>query len=142
MECEIPKFNASSSEIKSILENSKTIAVVGISPKPERPSYGIALYLMEQGYKVIGVNPGISEFEGHKVYKSLSEIPDEIDIVDIFRKPEDVPAIVEEAIKKKAKVIWMQQGIVNNEAAELAKKAGMKVVMNRCIAVDHGALLS
>lgn len=137
--CEFPKFNASSAEIKALLETAKTIAVVGISPKEGRPSHWISVYLMEKGYRVIGVNPGISALFGEKVYKSLLDIPEPIDIVDIFRRPDAVPEIVEQAIKKKAKAIWMQEGIVHNEAAERAKKAGLMVVMNRCIYKEHAA---
>ena len=137
MECELPKSNASSKEISDILASAKTIAVVGISPKEDRPSHGISRYLMDRGYTVIGVNPGISELFGQKVYKSLSDIAEPIDIVDIFRPSDAVPGIVDEAIKKKAKVIWMQEGIVHNEAAERARQAGLIVVMNKCIYKEH-----
>lgn len=137
MECDFPRSNATSDEIREILISAKTIAVVGLSPKPERPSHGIALYLRDAGYKVVGVNPGISEFEGERVYKSLSDIPEPIDIVDIFRRPEEVGPIVKEAIAKGAKAVWMQEGIVNNDAADEARAAGLKVVMNRCIYKEH-----
>ncbi|MCG3203642.1 MAG: putative protein YccU [Elusimicrobia bacterium] len=140
MECEIPKHNSTSQEVRDILSHSKTIAVIGVSPKEDRPSHWIAKYLMDQGFKVIGVNPGIGELFGQKVYKSLADIPESIDIVDIFRPVEAVPAIVEEAIQKKAKVIWMQEGIVHNAAAERAWGAGLKVVMNKCIYKEHGRL--
>ena len=136
MECEVPKYNATSKEIADVLRAAKTVAVVGISPKEDRPSHRIAKYLMARGYRVIGVNPGISEFEGQKVYKSLDDIPEPVDIVDIFRSADAVPGIVEEAIWKKAKVVWMQLGIVNNAAAERAIKAGLTVVMNKCISVE------
>src|SRR6185295_3385021 len=108
-ECEFPQSNATSEEIAEILRTAKTIAVIGASPKPERPAHWISIYLKEQGYKVIPVNPGQTEVLGDKCYKSLSEIPEPIDIVDIFREPRAVPAIVIEAIAKKAKVIWMQE---------------------------------
>ena len=137
MECEIPKINASSDEIGRMLAKAKNIAVIGMSPKEDRPSHWIAAYLMDQGYNVIGVNPGIGELFGKKVHKSLLDIPDAIDIVDIFRPSEAVPAIVEEAIQKKAKAIWMQEGIIHNEAAERAHKAGLTVVMNKCIYKEH-----
>jgi len=139
-ECEFPKENATSEEIAEILQLSKTIAVIGASLKPERPSHWISVYLKEQGYKVIPVNPGLKEVLGDKCYKSLSEIPEPVDIVDIFREPNAVPAIVDEAIAKKAKVIWMQQGIVHNEAAAKAKAAGLKVIQNKCIYQEHQRL--
>jgi len=139
-ECEFPKENATTEEIAEILQHSKTIAVIGASLKPERPSHWISVYLKEQGYKVIPVNPGLKEVLGDKCYKSLSEIPEPVDIVDIFRVPSAVPAIVEEAIAKKAKVIWMQQGIVHNEAAAKAKAAGLKVIQNKCIYQEHANL--
>lgn len=135
--CEFPKSNATSDEIKKILVESKNVAVVGLSRKPDRPSFDIALYLKSQGYNVTGVNPGIPDFLGEPVYKSLKDIPGPVDIVDIFRPAEAVPEIVEEAIQKKAKVIWMQSGIVNNAAADRARAAGLQVVMNKCIKVEH-----
>jgi uncharacterized protein len=137
MECEFPKENASQDEIAQILRSSKVIAVIGASLKPERPSHWISVYLKEQGFKVIPVNPGLSEVLGDKCYKSLNDIPEPVDIVDIFRDPSAVPAIVDEAIAKKAKAIWMQQGIVHNEAADKARAAGLQVVMNKCIYVEH-----
>src|SRR3954452_20638149 len=109
-ECEFPQSNASNEDIAAMLRTAKVIAVIGASPKPERPSHWISVYLKEQGYKVIPVNPGQTEVLGDKCYKSLSEIPESVDIVDIFREPAAVPAIVDEAIAKKAKVIWMQEG--------------------------------
>lgn len=139
-ECEFPKQNANRDEIEAILKSAKTIAVVGLSPKEDRPSHTIALYLKKQGYRVIGVNPGHSEIFGEKVYKSVGEIPENIDIVDIFLRPENIPPVVEEAINKKAKTVWMQLGIVNNAAADRAREAGLKVVMNKCIYIEHKAL--
>ncbi len=141
MECEFPKINASGDDMRDILMSAKNIAVVGISPKEDRPSHRIARYLMDQGYRVFGVNPGISELFGQKVYKSVLDIPEPIDVVDIFRSADAVPEIVEEAIQKKAKVIWMQLGIVNNAAADRARAAGLKVVMNTCISVAHSMYL-
>jgi uncharacterized protein len=139
-ECEIPTTNATSDEIAEILRRAKTIAVIGASLKPERPSHWISVYLKEQGYKVIPVNPGLSEVLGDKCYKTLSDITEPIDIVDIFREPNAVPAIVDEAIAKKAKVIWMQQGIVHNDAAAKAKAAGLTVIQNKCIYQEHMGL--
>jgi predicted CoA-binding protein len=136
-ECEFSTTNATSAEIADILKTSKVIAVIGASLKPERPSHWISVYLKEHGYRVIPVNPGQTEVLGDTCYKSLSDIPEAVDIVDIFREPGAVPGIVDEAIAKKAKVVWMQQGIVNNAAAEKAKAAGLKVIQNKCIYQEH-----
>jgi len=140
MECEFPTTNATSAEIAEILKTAKVIAVIGASLKSERPAHWISIYLKEQGYKVIPVNPGHSEILGEKCYKSLSEIPEPVDIVDIFRDPSAVPGIVDEAIAKKAKVVWMQQGIVHNAAAQKAKAAGLKAIQNKCIFQEHSKL--
>ncbi len=131
-------------EIKDILRNSKTIAVVGISPKEDRPSYIVASYLKSKGYRIIPVRPDGDEILGEKVYHSLSEIPKEIrvEVVDIFRRSEDVPPVVEEAIQRGAKAIWMQEGVIHKEAGEEAEKAGLKVVMDRCMKKEHQRLLS
>lgn len=139
-ECEFPKQNASSGEIREILKTTKTIAVVGLSPKEDRPSHGIALYLKKEGFNVIGVNPGQTEIFGEKVYKSVRDIPETVDLVNIFLRPENVGPVVDDAIFKKAKAIWMQEGIVNNEAAEKARAAGLRVVMNKCIFKEHMGL--
>ena len=130
-------------EIKDALRSSKTVAVVGISPKEDRPSYGVASYLKSHGYRIIPVRPDGDEILGEKVYHSLTEIPRgiEIDVVDIFRKSEDVPPVVEEAIRRGAKVVWMQEGITNQEARAKAEKAGFKVVMDRCMKKEHQRLL-
>lgn len=123
--------------VNDILRSCSTIAVVGFSPKENRPSHMVGKYLIDAGYKVYPVNPGVSEVLGHTSYPDLASLPEKIDIVDIFRKSEDVLPIVEAAIAIQAKVVWMQQGIVNEEAAALAEKAGLKVIMDRCIKVDH-----
>ena len=130
-------------EMKEVLRSSKTVAVIGISPKEDRPSYGVASYLKSKGYRIIPVRPDGDEILGEKVYHSLTEIPREIeiDVVDIFRKSEDVPPVVEEAIHRRAKVVWMQEGIVNQEARAKAEKAGLKVVMDRCTKKEHQKLL-
>lgn len=138
--CELPATNASSEEIAQILKTAKSIAVVGLSSSPDKPSYRVAEYLISQGYEVIPVNPTLVEWNGRTAYKSVQEIPGPIDIVDIFRRPEDVPPVVDEAIAKKAKVVWMQLGIVNNAAAEKARAAGLQVVMDRCSKVEHQKL--
>jgi len=123
--------------IEKILKESKTIAVVGLSPDPERPSNHVAGYLKSLGYKIISVNPSASEILGEKSYPDLSSIPEKVDVVDIFRKSEFVPEIVREAIKIKAKAVWMQEGIVSEEGAEAARKAGLLVVMDRCMLKEH-----
>jgi predicted CoA-binding protein len=124
-------------EIKEILTSYKTIAIVGISNKPDRDSYIVAEYLLNQGYKIIPVNPNIDTVLGLKAYPDLISIPEDIEIVDIFRRPEFVDEIVDQAIEKRAKVVWMQLGVINESAAEKARKAGLKVVMNKCIKVEH-----
>jgi predicted CoA-binding protein len=126
--------------IERILKESKAIAVVGISTNRDRPSHTVASYLREQGYVIIPVNPTIEEWEGLKAYPSLSAIPGPVDMVDIFRRSEDVPPVVDEAIKIGAKVVWMQEGIVNEEAASKAGAAGLDVVMDRCALKEHQAL--
>jgi len=130
-------------EIKDTLLNFTTVAVVGISPKEDRPSYVVASYLKSKGYRIIPVRPDGDEILGEKVYHSLSDIPKEIrvDVVDIFRKSEDVPPVVEEAIQRGAKVVWMQEGVIHKEAGEKAEKAGLKVIMDRCIKKEHQRLL-
>jgi hypothetical protein len=130
-------------EIKYILRDFKTIAVVGISPKEDRPSYVVASYLKSKGYRIIPVRPDGDEILGEKVYHSLSEIPNEVgvEVVDIFRKSEDVPPIVQEAIRRRAKAIWMQEGVIHKEAADKAEKAGLKVIMDRCMKKELQRLL-
>ena len=139
----------SQNEIKQILSKSKTIAVVGLSREPDKDSYRVAAYLKKQGFRIVPVNPFADEILGEKSYKSLLEIPVEIqkilDVVDVFRPAKDVPAIVEQAVKLKAihgkpHVVWMQLGIVNVQAAETAKKAGLTVVMDKCMMVEHRRL--
>lgn len=126
--------------IKKILDENKTIAVVGASDDPNRPSNEVALYLQEQGFRIIPVNPNLEELFGQKCYPDLLSIPGSIDIVDVFRKPEAVPAIVEEAIQKHAKVFWMQPGAENTDAAERAAEAGLEVIMGVCMMREHRVL--
>jgi predicted CoA-binding protein len=130
-------------EIKDVLRRCKIVAVVGISPKEDRPSYAVASYLKSKGYRIIPVRPDGDEILGEKVYHSLTEIPTgiEIDVVDIFRKSEDVPPVVEDAIHWGAKVVWMQEGIINQEACAKAEKAGLKVIMDLCMKKEHQKLL-
>ena len=126
--------------IAEILKQNKTIAVVGLSSNRARPSYEVAQYLQSVGYRIIPVNPNESEVLGEKSYARLEDVPDKIDVVDIFRRPVDVPPIVEGAIRVGAKVIWMQMGITNAEAAEKARAAGMTVVEDACLFVEHRRL--
>lgn len=130
-------------DIREILSNHKTVAVVGISPKEDRASYIVASYLKSKGYRIIPVRPDGEEILGEKVYHRLTDIPKEIgvEVVDIFRKSEDVPPIVEEAIQRGTKVVWMQEGVVHHEARAKAENAGLKVVMDRCMMKDHQRLL-
>lgn len=127
--------------VKKLIQETKTIAVVGLSPKVARPSNMVARYLLEVGFTIIPVNPGQDEILGLRCYANLKEIGQKIDMVDIFRRSEDVLPIVEDAIEVGAQAIWMQQGIRNQQAAELAKKAGLHVVMDRCLKVDHQQLV-
>ncbi len=131
-------------DIAEILRRARTIAVVGLSDKPERPSYDVASYLAEHGYRIIPVNPMIREWKGLKAYASLKDIPpgERIDVVDIFRRSEDVPPVVDEAIAIGAGAVWMQLGIVNEAAAAKARKAGLSVVMDRCMKIEHAKLKS
>ena len=130
-------------ELKEILSGCKAVAVVGISPKEDRPSYRVASYLQSKGYRVIPVRPDGDVILGEKVYHSLMEIPKEvkIDVVDIFRRSEEVFPVVEEAIQRGAKVVWMQEGVVHEEAGVKGEKAGLKVVMNLCMKKEHQRLL-
>jgi uncharacterized protein len=130
-------------EIRETLSRSRTVAVVGISPKADRPSHIVASYLKSKGYRIIPVRPGGGSILDERVYQNLLEIPEEIevDIVDIFRKSEEVPPVVEEAIERGAKVVWMQEGVIHREAGLKAEKAGLKVVMDRCTKKEHQRLL-
>lgn len=138
MECEFPTVNSNMDEVKEIFESVKTIAVLGLQPNPEKDSNKVAAYLQAQGYKIVPVYPKEEEILGEKVYRSLAEIPFAVDMVDIFRKPAALDAIADACIQRgDIKVFWAQKGIVNNEAAQKAKDAGMQVVQNQCTMVDH-----
>ena len=119
--------------IDRILAEARTVAVVGISDKPDRPSHVVARYLKERGYRIIPVNPALKEVLGETAYPSLSEIPGTVDLVDVFRKSADVPPIAEEAVRSGARFFWMQEGVVNEEARERLEGAGIPVVMDRCV---------
>jgi len=131
----------SDEEIIEILRTPKVVAVVGISDKTDRDSYQVARYLLDQGYRVIPVNPMLETVLGLRCYPSLRDVPERVDIVDIFRRSEAVPEIVDEAIDVGAKVVWMQLGVVHEEAAAKAQQSGLRVVMDRCIKRDHSRLL-
>ena len=127
-------------DLKRLFETVRTIAVVGCSPKPERPGHYVAKYLQDLGYRIIPVNPGQTEILGEKCYASLRDIPEPVDMVDCFRRAEDIPPVVEDAIAIGAKFVWMQLGIVNEEAAKCALEAGIEVVMDRCPKIDYPRL--
>ncbi len=127
--------------MKDILLSAKTIASVGLSSNQEKESYWIVSYLKDQGYRIIPVNPTADEILGEKAYPDLESIPEKIDVVQVFRKPEDVPPVVDSAIKVGAKAVWMQEGIVNEEAAQKAREAGLQVVMDACMRVTHRRLI-
>lgn len=131
----------SDKEMKEILLTTKIIASVGLSGNQQKESYGIAAYLKEQGYQIIPVNPTATEILGEKAYPDLESVPVKIDVVQVFRKPEDVPPVVQDAIKVGAKVVWMQEGIVNEEAAKTARDAGLQVVMDACMRATHRRLI-
>lgn len=124
-----------------LLRNSRTIAVVGLSGNRRRPSYGVSEYMQSVGYRIIPVNPLETEVLGEKAYASLDDVPGPVDIVDIFRRPEFVPDIVDAAIRIGAKCVWMQEGVMHEEAAAKARAAGLEVVMNRCILKEHRKML-
>jgi uncharacterized protein len=125
--------------IYELLSRARTIAVVGLSDSPQRPSHRVALYMQSQGYSIIPVNPQITEALGEKSYPSLLDVPEKIDIVDVFRRPEFVDGIVEQAIQWKVPAIWLQEGVINERAAEKARQTGTFVVMDRCILKEHRA---
>jgi predicted CoA-binding protein len=136
--CEAPTVNSNRDEIKTIFENTKTIAVIGLSPDEKKDSHRVAKYLKEAGFKIFPVYPKGDEILGEKVYRSLAEIPEQVDMVDIFRKASFVSVIVEESIKRgDVKTVWAQKGIINNEAGEKAISNGLSFVQNYCTMVEH-----
>ncbi len=132
--------NPSPDEIKNILERSKKIAIVGLSAKEERDSNRVAKYLMEKGYEIVPVNPGQKEILGQDCFKTLTDIPFKVDLVDLFLNPERVPPVVDQAIEIGAPVLWMQEGVIHHEAAQKAREAGLTVVMDRCTKHEHKKL--
>ena len=133
--------NPSDDQLKPLLASAKTIAMIGASSNPSKPSYRIMRNLQRAGYRVIPVNPRETEILGERAYPSLLDVPEPVDIVDVFRRPEDTPSIADEAITKGAKALWLQEGIVNEEAAARATAAGLTVVMDACISATRGRLL-
>jgi predicted CoA-binding protein len=131
----------SDDQLRSILSNSKNVAVVGLSPKPERDSNSVAAYLIAAGYNVIPINPVIEEVLGLKSYASLEDVPVPIDIVDVFRRPENIPDIARSAVAVGAKVLWTQLNIVSEEGVQIASAAGLQVVMDRCTLIEHRRLI-
>ena len=126
-----------SDRITELLKTAETIAVVGLTDSPLRPSYGVSLYMKSQGYNIIPVNPKIRDWMGKRAYASLLDVSEKVDIVNVFRRPEAVPEVVDQAIQIKAPVIWMQEGVVHEEAAEKARQVGIFVVMDLCILKEH-----
>jgi predicted CoA-binding protein len=126
---------------ENLLKNAKTIAVVGLSSRRSRPSYGVSEYMQTAGYRIIPVNPNESEVLGEKAYSTLDDVPERIDIVDIFRRSELVPEVVDAAIRVGARGVWMQEGVIHEDAAKLARAAGLEVVMDRCILKEHRKML-
>ena len=133
----------SDAQIKQILENAKTIAVVGLTSSPLRPSHGVSAYMQQNGYRIIPVNPTITDALGEKSYPSLRDIPKDIkiDIVDVFRRPDAVPGVVDEVIELGLPVLWLQETVIHDEAAEKARRAGVFVVMDHCILKEHRRLM-
>ena len=138
--CEVPRHSASREEIARLLREARTIAVVGLSDKPDRDSYQVAAYLQERGYRIIPVNPAVREVLGEKAYARLQDVPEKIDVVDVFRKSDAVPEVVDAAIAVGAKAVWLQEGVVHNAAADKARAAGLQVVMNKCMLKEHRRL--
>jgi hypothetical protein len=137
----MPFSNPSADEMRALLRRVKTIAVVGLSPKPDRPSYHVAQAMQRYGYRIIPVRPATAEVLGEKCYPSLAEVPEKVDLVDVFRAAEHIPAVVDECLAIGAPAIWIQEGIVHDEAAAKARAAGLTVVMDRCIYKDYLALM-
>ncbi len=139
--CQLPDCNPPSEKIIEILRECRNIAIIGISPKVSRDSNMVARYLMQQGYKIIPVNPGQMEILGQPCFKTLSDIPQRVDMVNIFLNPKRVPPVVDQAIEMGVHAIWMQLGVVHNESAQKARKAGVQVIMNKCVMAEHKRML-
>lgn len=137
----IPHDGLTDDDIKKILEEFKVIAVVGMSSDPMKPGHYVPKFLMKHGYKIIPVNPTVNEILSLKSYPSLLDVPEDVEIVDVFRRPEYTPEVAKEAVEKKAKVLWLQEGIYNPQAVEIARKGGLIVVWNRCLMKEHNRLM-
>ncbi len=137
MACEFPESNATTEEIRKLLQNARTIAVVGASSNPDKDSHKVTAYLKDHGFEVFPINPGCTELLGMPCYKDLQSVPKHIDIVDIFRRPDALAEVVDKAIDAGADSVWMQLGLANNAAADKARAAGLEVVMNKCIKIEH-----
>jgi predicted CoA-binding protein len=135
--CELQDSPVTDVDLKSILSNAKTVAIVEMSTKKDNPSHNVAKYLQEHGFRLFAVNPNCDEVLGEKCYPDLKSIPEDVDVVDIFRRPDAIGAIVEEAIEIKAGTVWMQLGLQDEDAAQKARCAGLNVVMNRCMKMEH-----
>jgi len=133
----LPSDDKTMSSIPELLKKTRTIAVVGLSSSPMRPSNGVSAYMQQAGYRVIPVNPNETEVLGEKSYERLEDVPEKIDMVDVFRRSEHVPEIVESAIRIGAKSVWLQEGVVDEHAAQRAREAGIEVVMDKCILKEH-----
>ncbi len=143
MECEFPSINSNKDDIKEIFDNTKIIAIIGLSPNESKASNMVGKYLKNAGFKIVPVYPKEDEILGEKVYRSLKEIPFKVDMVDIFRKPDVIGLVVDAAIERgDVDTVWTQLGLVNNEAAQKAKEAGMKVVQNKCTKIEHREIYS
>lgn len=146
MECEFPTINSNKDEIKAIFEDTKVVAIVGLSPDCEKASYKVAQYLQNAGFKIVPIYPKEDEILNEKVYRSLSEVPFSIDMVDIFRKPDAILKVVEEVLnikdEKNIKSVWFQLGLTNNEAAKKALDNGLKVIQNKCTKIEYKAIFS
>jgi uncharacterized protein len=125
------------SVIERLVREARTVAVVGLSPDPGRPSHGVARYLRRSGLRILPVNPALTSWEGLPAYPSLADLPERVDIVDVFRRPEHVPAIARDAVAIGAGALWLQLGVLSEEGAEIATAGGLDVVMDRCLAVEH-----
>jgi len=134
--------NPTPDEIRDLLQRAKTIAVVGLSPKPGRPSFGVSEAMQRFGYRIVPVRPAVESVLGEKAYARLADIPFPVDLVDVFRAAEHIPAVVDECLAIKTPAIWIQEGIVHDEAAQKARAAGLTVVMDRCIYKDYMALMT
>ena len=138
--CEMPDANPPEEEVRKILSTLRTVAIVGLSNNPDRDSFRVGAYLQEHGYRIVPVNPSVPEILGERCYPDLISIPFPVEIVDIFRKIEAIPSIVEEAIRIGAKAIWMQLGLAHQVSAQKARAAGLRVVQSRCIKVEHARM--